>query len=206
MVRGLSVVGAAGALFLPLSPAVGFSMVASYLLSGTLVPILSVWLLRGHEQAVGETPVEGRFARFQKRYAGVIGRVVGRRGLVIAAYLVSSLLVIVFVGRQLGSEIFPRVEAGQLQLRLRAPAGTQIDGTERYALQVLDLIKNEVGPQNVEITLGFLGVHSASYPINLVYLWNGGPEERGLEVQLKKGSPILIGELKERWRRKFAAQ
>jgi multidrug efflux pump subunit AcrB len=202
----LFMVGAARAMFIPLSLAVGFSMVASYLLSGTLVPILSVWLLRGHEQAVGATPAEGRFARFQKRYAGVIGRIVGWRGLVIAAYLVVSLLVIVFVGRQLGSEIFPRVEAGQLQLRLRAPAGTQIDGTERYALQALDLIKNEVGPQNVEITLGFLGVHSASYPINLVYLWNGGPEEGVLQVQLKKNAPVLIEELKERLRRKFAAQ
>src|SRR5579859_6961798 len=106
-IPALFMVGAARAMFIPLSLAVGFSMVASYLLSGTLVPILSVWLLRGHEEAVGETPAEGRFARFQKRYAGVIGRIVGWRGLVITAYLVVNLLVIVFVGRQLGGEIFP---------------------------------------------------------------------------------------------------
>ena len=202
----LFMVGAARAMFVPLSLAVGFSMVASYLLSGTLVPILSVWLLRGHEQTVGESPGETRFARFQKRYAGVIHRVVGWRGLVVAAYLVISVLVIVLIGRHLGNEIFPRVEAGQLQVRLRAPAGTQIDGTERYALQALDLIKNEVGATNVEITLGFLGVHGANYPINLIYLWNGGPEEGVLQVQLKKNTPIRIEELKERLRAKFAAQ
>jgi multidrug efflux pump subunit AcrB len=202
----LFMVGAARAMFVPLSLAVGFSMVASYLLSGTLVPILSVWLLRGHEQTVGESLGETRFARFQKRYAGVIHRVVGWRGLVVAAYLVISVLVIVLIGRHLGNEIFPSVEAGQLQVRLRAPAGTQIDGTERYALQALDLIKNEVGATNVEITLGFLGVHGANYPINLIYLWNGGPEEGVLQVQLKKNAPIRIEELKERLRAKFAAQ
>src|SRR5256885_7663884 len=63
-------VGAAKAMFLPLSLAVGFSMVASYVLSSTLVPILSVWVLRGHEQAAeGQPKVEGQFAKFQMRYA-----------------------------------------------------------------------------------------------------------------------------------------
>src|SRR5260370_4984305 len=65
-------VGAAKAMFLPLSLAVGFSMIASYVLSSTLVPILSVWVLRGHEQAPpGVTKREGQFARFQKHYASL---------------------------------------------------------------------------------------------------------------------------------------
>ncbi|MCX6925535.1 MAG: efflux RND transporter permease subunit, partial [Verrucomicrobia bacterium] len=101
---------------------------------------------------------------------------------------------------------FPRVEAGQLQVRLRAPTGTQIDGTEAVALRALDLIKQEAGPQNVQITLGFIGVHGANYPINLIYLWNGGPEEGVLQVQLTQNAPIRIEALKERLRRKFAEQ
>src|SRR5947208_578718 len=60
-------VGAAKAMFLPLSLAVGFAMVASYLLSSTLIPILSAWLLRGREKAAGSS----RFARFQQRYASL---------------------------------------------------------------------------------------------------------------------------------------
>jgi multidrug efflux pump subunit AcrB len=87
---------------------------------------------------------------------------------------------------------------------LRAPTGTQINGTEAIALEVLDLIKREVGPQNVEITLGFLGVHGSPYPINFIYLWNGGPEEGVLQVQLKPGTPIEIEGLKERLRKVFA--
>jgi multidrug efflux pump subunit AcrB len=113
-------------------------------------------------------------------------------------------VVIGVVGRRLGTEIFPRVDAGQLQLRLRAPTGTQIDGTEAVALRALDLIGQEVGPRNIQISLGFLGVHGASYPINFIYLWNGGPEEGVLQVQLKHGTPVRIEELKERLRRVFA--
>src|SRR2546426_5971569 len=204
-------VGAAKAMFVPLSLAVGFSMVASYLLSSTLVPILSVWVLRGHQGALEKVVEEERklgtgFAKFQKHYADFAQKVVRMRWLVVAAYLAAAGGVIVFVGQRLGSEIFPNVDAGQLQLRLRAPTGTHVDGTEAIALQALEIIKNEAGPQNVEITLGFVGVHGASYPINLIYLWNGGSEEGVVQVQLKRGAPVRIEELKERLRKKFAAQ
>jgi multidrug efflux pump subunit AcrB len=72
------------------------------------------------------------------------------------------------------------------------------------ALQALDIIKQEVGPQNIETTLGFLGVHGSPYPINFIYLWNGGPEEGVLQVQLKPGGSVRIEDLKERLRRDFA--
>ena len=58
----------------------------------------------------------------------------------------------------------------------------------------------------MEITLGVLGVHGSAYPINFIYLWNGGPEEGVLQVQLKSGAPVRIEELKERLRHKFAQQ
>jgi multidrug efflux pump subunit AcrB len=201
----LFMVGAAKAMFLPLSLAVGFAMVTSYLLSSTLVPILSVWVLRGHETAAtGHTAAESRLARFQGRYAALAQKLVAARWIVVGVYLVSAAAVVLFLGRRLGREIFPKVDAGQIQLRLRAPTGTQIDGTEAIALQALELIKQEVGPQNVQITLGFLGVHGSPYPINFIYLWNGGPEEGVLQVQLKPGTPVGIEPLKERLRKVFA--
>ncbi len=200
----LFMTGAAKAMFLPLSLAVAFSMITSYLLSSTLVPVLSVWLLRRHEAAAtGHTAAESRFARFQQRYAAVGKKLVRARWAVVGLYVVLAAMAIFFVGRRLGTEIFPKVEAGQIQLRLRAPTGTQLEGTEAIALRTLELIKQEVGPTNVEITLGFLGVHGAAYPINLIYLWNGGPEEGVLQVQLKGGAPVHIEDLKERLRRVF---
>ena len=197
--------GAAKAMFLPLSLAVGFAMVTSYLLSSTLVPILSVWLLRRHEAAAkSHTKAEQRLARAQQRFAAWGHKLVGARWIVLALYLVLAGLILVILAPRLGTDIFPKVDAGQIQLRLRAPTGTKIDSTEAIALQALELIKQEVGPQNVAITLGFLGVHGAPYPINLIYLWNGGPEEGVLQVQLKPGAPIRIEQLKERLRKIFA--
>jgi multidrug efflux pump subunit AcrB len=201
----LFMVGAARAMFLPLSLAVGFSMVASYLLSTTLVPVLLVWFLRGHE---GNTRKEreGSFTKFQKHYAGMLQGVVRLRWLVFGVYLVLAAGVIMLVGRQLGTEIFPKVDAGQLQVRLRAPTGSQVERTEAVALRVLDIIKKEVGPTNVAITLGFVGVHAPSYPINLIYLWNGGSEEGVIQVELKPAAHIEVSELRERLRRRFAEQ
>jgi multidrug efflux pump subunit AcrB len=203
----LFMAGAARAMFVPLSLAVGFAMVTSYLLSSTLVPVLSVWVLRRHESAAtGHAAAESRFARFQRRYAALGRKLVGVRWAVVGAYLVGATALIWVPGRRLGTEIFPKVDAGQIQLRMRAPTGTQIGGTEALALQVLDLIKREVGPEKVAISLGFLGVHGAAYPINLIYLWNGGPEEGVLQVQLKPGTPVRIEKLKERLRTAFAQE
>jgi multidrug efflux pump subunit AcrB len=200
----LLMVGAARAMFLPLSLAVGFSMVASYLLSSTLVPILSVWLLRGHESVPNQGDKGKLFAGFQKRYVGLLTGVVRLRWIVVLLYLGLAAAVILLVGRRLGNDIFPKVEAGQLQVRLRAPTGTRVEGTEAFALQTLDIIKSEVGPDNVQITLGFVGVHPPSYPINLIYLWNGGSEEGVIQVQLKSGTKISVEALKERLRKNFA--
>ncbi|HET8698281.1 MAG TPA: efflux RND transporter permease subunit, partial [Gammaproteobacteria bacterium] len=170
-VPSLFMVGAARAMFLPLSLAVGFAMVFSYLLSSTLVPILSVWLLRGREHAAAGAGGERAFARFRDSYARLAAAAVRARWLAVGAYAVVCVLAIVLLGRGLGTEIFPRVDTGQLQVRMRAPTGTRVDDTEKLALRALDLIKDEVGADKVKITLAFLGVHAPNYPINLIYLW-----------------------------------
>jgi len=203
----LFMVGVAKAMFIPLSLAVGFSMVTSYVLSSTEVPILSVWFQRGHEGvAAGRPESGGLFAGFKKGYTRLVQKIAARPRRMIAVYLALAISAIMFFGGRLGTEIFPLVDTGQLQLRLRAPTGTHIDGTEAIALRVLEMIKEEVGPSNVAITMGFIGVHSSNYAVNLIYLWNGGPEEGIVQVQLKPGAPVRIAELKERLRRKFAAE
>ncbi|HXJ60192.1 MAG TPA: efflux RND transporter permease subunit [Verrucomicrobiae bacterium] len=200
--------GAARAMFIPLSAAVGFSMVASYLLASTFVPVIAIWIIRAHPtpEMARATPGGLSFERFQTAYQRAMQRIVRRRWPVAGAYVAAVGLVIVFVGSRLGTEIFPHVEAGQLQLRLRAPAGTHVTGTEAIALQALDIIKQEAGAPNIAITLGFVGVHAPSYPINLIYLWNGGSEEGVLQVQLKPGAPVRIEDLKERLRLRFAEE
>src|SRR5204863_1458861 len=95
--------GAARSLFVPLSLAVGFAMITSYLLSSTLVPVLSVWLLRGHEQAAAHARRQGRLAR---GFRGLLGVTTRLRWLLVPAYLGLAGLAVWLGGRQLGTEIF----------------------------------------------------------------------------------------------------
>jgi multidrug efflux pump subunit AcrB len=123
------------------------------------------------------------------------------------ALLGGYLLVIVGMGAWwffrhpgLGMEIFPTVDAGQFQMRLRAPTGTHIDYTEKLTRKALDVIKEEVGEDNLDITICYVGVVPPSYPINNVYLWTSGPGEAVLRVALRQGSGIRIEKLKQRLR------
>src|SRR5262249_1247739 len=190
--------------FVPLAMAVGFSMVGSYLLSSTLVPVLSIWILRRSE-AVHEGHDTG-FDRLRQTYSSLARFAIARRGVVTVFYLVSFGAVIASIGSTLGTEIFPQVDTGQFQLHLRAPTGTRIERTEAIALQALDVIKREVGPENVEISLGFVGTQPPNYPINAIYLWSSGSEEALMQVQLKRGADIRVEELKERLRRRLTKQ
>jgi len=191
--------GPARALFMPLALAVGFSMAASFILSSTLVPILSVWLLRGHEGQVHESSF---FGRLRKNYRATLERTIRLRWLLILAYLAVAFLVIAAIGTRLGMEIFPRSDTGQFALRLRAPSGTSVDVTEGLAKKALAIIAREAGEKNVALTMGLVGVHAANYPVNLIHLWNGGPEEGWLAVQLANG--VRTEALKERLRKVFA--
>jgi multidrug efflux pump subunit AcrB len=192
--------GTARALFVPLALAVGFSMIVSYVLSSTLVPVLAVWLLRHKAHTEPSAAAKFSFARVRAAYARRLHQLLGRRKLLLACYFAATGLVIVLAGWQLGTEIFPVVDSGQFQLRVRGPTGTRIERTEEIAGQVLELIKEEAGPENLEITVGFGGVSPSSYTINTVYLWTGGPEECVLRVALKHGAPIRIEEFKEHLR------
>ncbi len=197
-------VGAAKALFVPLALAVGFSMVASFILSSTLVPILSVWLLKGH---TGEVHDASFVAKWQKGYAGLLRSVLSLRLPLVVVYLVVAALLVWFVGGRLGTEIFPGTDSGQFALRFRAPSGTQVAITEQIAQKILATIAREAGGQDkVEISIGMVGVHNSSFPVNLVHLWNGGPEEGWLAVQLKKDAGKQVEEFKEHLRGVFAKE
>ncbi len=200
--------GAAQALFVPLSLAVGFAMVASYLLSSTFVPVLSTWLLRHHHHrpAAGERHQPSLFERGRDAYGRAVGGVVGWRWLVVPVYLAVMLGVIVVVGGALGLELFPKVDAGRFQIRIRAAAGTRYEETEKLAIAALEAVNKDVGREQVEISIGYVGLIPSSYPINAIHQWTGGPEEAILRVALKEGAGVDIDRLKERLRQELADQ
>ncbi|APW59736.1 efflux RND transporter permease subunit [Paludisphaera borealis] len=198
--------GAAQALFVPMSLAVGFAMVSSYLLSSTFVPVLSAWLLRHHGQPEGRAPRRSLFDGFRDSYGRGLEWTVRLRWFVVPGYLAAVLVVAYGVGRQLGLEIFPRVDSGRFQLRIKAPAGTRIEKTEQIAKAALEAVRNQAGEHAVEISVGYVGLIPSSYPINAIYQWTGGPEEVLLRVALHEEAKIDVEALKGRLREQLTAQ
>jgi multidrug efflux pump subunit AcrB len=188
--------GAAKALFLPLSLAVGFAMIASYLLSSTLVPILSIWL---HRECGAAVPASQKASL---RLAPLFKPAIALRHLLVPAYLTGTIFAITLFLPFLGTEIFPQIDAGQLQLRLRAPTATRLETTEQVATRTLAIIGEEAP---IATSMGLIGVHAPNYPVNLIHQWNSGPEEATLQIQLKSGSPPIAA-LREKLRARLAAE
>ena len=192
-------VGVSRSLFVPLSLAVGFAMLASYVLSNTIVPVLATGLLRERPAAESHPLLD----RLHKGHERLMKRVFASRWAVAALYAVITVGGAVFVVRFLGTDMFPAVDTGQFQLRLRAPTGTRVERTEEMALKALDVIRSEAGPANVEISLAFVGTPASNYPINSIYLWSSGPHEALITVALRPGSGVRLDGLRERLRRQL---
>src|SRR5476649_1115786 len=193
--------GVSRSLFVPLSLAVGFAMIASFLLSSSLVPVLSVWLLatqRPTESAGGDW-----VARLRERLARMLRRIAPARGALVAMYALVTVALTVLVGMTLGREIFPAAGGGQFQLRFRAPAGTKFEVTEQLARDVLDEITRAAGPNHLDLTLGYVGVQPSSYPINTIFLWTGGSHEGVLQIALKPEAGLRLADFQETLRRRF---
>jgi multidrug efflux pump subunit AcrB len=217
-------------LFVPLSLAVGFAMISSYLLSSTVVPVLSVWLLKHHSSGVGgqgsgaseEAPsptpspihfVAGllsqlrshlpsiSFARVQGVFGAAVGWLVGWRWLVVPAYLVVCAALLWGVGTRLGTELFPQVDSGEFVLRFRAPPGSDFEITRQIWAKSLQVIQEEAGAENVDIGMGFAGQVSPLFSINNLILFMRGPDDGQMRVALREDSGIHLPPFRERLRK-----
>jgi multidrug efflux pump subunit AcrB len=187
-------------LFVPLALAVGFAMVASYLLSSTLVPVLSVWLLKHHDPHEHQQ-AQGGFDRFQEIFGWVVGLSIRYRWIVVLTYLVVCGLILGFLGTRLGTELFPQVDSGQFVLRFRMPPGTNYELTREAWVHCLQTIEKEVGPENVNISMGFAGQQAPNYGMNNMLLFMRGPDDGQLRMQLREGSGVQLDSLREKLRK-----
>jgi multidrug efflux pump subunit AcrB len=194
--------GVAQNLFVPLSLAVAFAMIASFLLSSSLLPVLFLWVHRNLERG-RKALIAGRwdFDRVRDRWGAFLTQVGKLRWPVLAVYAGMVLAIILLLGPQLAQELFPSVGATQFRLRFDAPTGTRAEDTERLVTGVLDEIRQAAGGQNVLITLGYVGTQGASYPINTVFLWTSGPHEAVINVALRPEAHIDLGDFEEQLRR-----
>ncbi len=169
--------GPAKYLFTPLALAVVFAMLASYLLSRTIVPTLVRYLLgsEAHEPADARVPssIFGRihtgfqrqFERLRTAYVGALENALGRRTRVLAGFgviAVSGLALLPFVGR----DFFPEVDTGQFRLHVRAPAGTRIEETEQIFANVEATIRRIIPRDQIQLVIDNIG---QPQPINLAF-------------------------------------
>jgi multidrug efflux pump subunit AcrB len=179
-------VGVGRQLFVPLSLAVAFSMIASYLLSSSLVPVFSTWLMKeGHR---GEER-EGLFGRLRLFYEDYLKTFLRFRWVLVIGYFAVVIGLVWVLLPRIGTELFPDANAPLLRVRLRAPTGTRIEETERMVLRALDVIRGDVGPGNVAITSDYVGVVPSSYPVDLIHLFTSGPQEAIIQVAVKPDTP-----------------
>lgn len=172
--------GPARFLFGPLAEAVVFAMLASYVLSRTLVPALADLMLKGESHAAASdghthpTPARSNafirfhnrfnrgFDRFQDRYMGALTWVLTNRRTVLAVFVGAvafTAVLLPFVGR----DFFPRVDAGQIKLHLRAPAGTRLEATEQVAAQTADIVRDVIPEDEVGSVISNIGLTSERY-------------------------------------------
>jgi multidrug efflux pump subunit AcrB len=167
--------GPAKYLFTPLAMAVVFAMLASYLLSRTIVPTLVRYLLATESHDRGAAPAapglfgrlheafQRRFERLRAAYVRTLETALARRGRVVAVFallVLSGLVLLPFVGR----DFFPTVDTGQFRLHVRAPAGTRIEETEQVFADVEAAIRRMIPKEEIQLVIDNIG---QPQPINL---------------------------------------
>jgi multidrug efflux pump subunit AcrB len=191
--------GVAKFLFVPLAEAVVFAMLASYLLSRTVVPTMAKYLLQEHDEDAHEKKQQSRnplvrfqlgfehaFEKLRMGYRGILEMCLEHSGIFLTLFFVFCIGSAVLLYPFLGQDFFPSVDAGQFKIHLRAHTGTRIEETARICDEVDSTIrgiipKNEVTSIIDNIGLPYSGInttYSNSAPI--------GPADADIQVSLSE--------------------
>ena len=192
--------GVSGFLFVPMALSVIFAMIASFILSRTLVPTMSMYLLKKHvhgddhtHAATSKNPLvrfqrgfENQFSKFRDGYASVLGRALGARGVFVAGFLafaLCSLILVPFLGRN----FFPSVDAGAISMHVRGPAGMRLEETSALFARVQDKIRDTIPADELDAMVDNIGLPASG--INTIYNNSGtiGAQDGDILISLKKG-------------------
>ena len=201
--------GIAGFLFVPMAEAVMFAMIASFVLSRTLVPTMAMYLLRPHDighdsydmetHGAGAVPpkrsrnplvrfqhgFERRFSAIREGYRNLLAMALGARWLFVGGFLIA---VVASFGLApfLGSNFFPSVDAGAMTLHVRAPVGTRLEDTAALFDHVEQTIRQTIPANQLEVIVDNIGLPVSG--INRAYSNTGGigPQDGDIYVTLTK--------------------
>ncbi len=212
-----SLQGVAGFLFMPMAWAVVFAMIASFLLSRTLVPTLALYLLRLHAEehaALGNNAFarlqkrfEQGFADTRERYRNLLALAMTRRRIFVFGFLgaiLASMILVPF----LGEDFFPSVDSGQITLHARTPAGTRIEDTTQTVAQIEREVRRIIPRHELATIVDNIGLNQS--PVNLIYSTSGtvGLQDSDIYITLneKHGRTAdYVRTLRERLPRLFPA-
>ncbi len=217
--------GTAKYLFSPLSLSVCLSLLASFVLSFTLVPILFKYLMRSsvaaHHATVAHPVASSRaptiFTHIHRRFE--YGFAVFREGYgctltwalansrVTVWFFIGLMVVSLALFPALGRDFFPQIDAGQMRLHVRTPPGTRLEQTQAYFAQVEAAIRQIVGPDQVEVILDNIGLPYSGINIALSDSATVGPMDGEILISLKARHPPtarLMAQLRRELPRRFA--
>jgi CzcA family heavy metal efflux pump len=206
--------GVARYLFVPLAEAVSFAMLASYLLSRTLIPTLVMFIMRGHEHRSAEPKnFFGRFQRgfergfenFRGNYQRLLETTLEHRGLFATAFVafcVLSLGLVFF----LGEDFFPQVDAGTIRLHFRARSGLRVEETARLCDEVEKVLRADIPKAELETMLDNIGVPYSG--LNLSYSSSGviGTSDAEVLISLNAEHHHPTAQYIRRWRRELPSR
>ncbi|MES2277385.1 MAG: efflux RND transporter permease subunit [Bacteroidota bacterium] len=225
--------GVPKAMFLPLSMSIGLTMIVSYILAQTLVPILSNWLIKAEQyqhyhhgqihahagEALNrkeEIQVNKHLKEEQKhpekndffeqvkmKFMQIITRWMPNKKLIVPVYLI---VVIVLAGVGfviIGKDMMPKLNNGQFLIRIKVPDGTRLERTEDKFKQVLSII-NKTVDNHIEISSGYVGIIPSSYGSSNLYIFNTGTHEAVLQVKLDESYKVNMDELKDALRKNIS--
>jgi multidrug efflux pump subunit AcrB len=227
--------GVPKAMFLPLSLSIGLTMIVSYIIAQTLVPILSNWLIKAeayqhyehgqlhaHAGEALDRPEEGQvnhhlqqeqqhpekndlFEKVKIRFIRIIERWMPKKKIIVPVYLVLVLGLAGFCFVFIGKDMMPKLNNGQFQIRIKEPDGTRLERTEDGLKQVLQIIDSTVN-HHVAITSGYVGIVPSSYGTSNLYVFNTGTHEAVLQVNLDEDYHINMDDLKDALRKNIASR
>ena len=211
----LALGGVAGYLFRPLAMAVVFAMIASYILTYTLVPTMAHVLLRNQSHQAGagggglfgrlQRGFEARFEQIRQGYMGMLRFALARPFVFASGFLCAAALSLA-LAPFLGEDFFPSVDAGAIKIHMRAPTGTRIEETTRLAAEVERTIRSTIPPDRVASVVNNIGLPISG--INLSYGNTGtiGVFDADMLVTLREGATstdAYVKTLRERLPRAF---
>jgi multidrug efflux pump subunit AcrB len=226
--------GVPKAMFLPLSMAIGLTMIVSYLLAQTLVPILSNWMIKAERYQTlhhGKQPVntdevldekeqkkgdkqkntikdhpqdDDFFEKIKSRFIAIISRLMPRKKLIVPVYLVIVIMLAGIGFVIIGKDMMPKLNNGEFQIRMKEPEGTRLERTEDKFKQVLHIIDETVN-HHIKISSGYIGLVPSSFGSSNLYVFNTGTHEAVLQVNLDENYKINLDELKDALRKNIAA-